>query len=702
MEKARSTGQQDPAVIKAMFADALGFHQKGQLSRAKQLYEHILECQPAHFDALLSLGLLACQTGEFDNAVLALAEAIKINPTHAAAHFNLGNAFKELCKHSAAVECYDNAIRCGHVGADYHLGLALGALKQHGAAIESYDKAIARRADHPDAYYNRGNAQNALEQYEAALQSFDSAIAQRANFAAAFCNRGIALKELNRLDAAVDSYDQAIALKPELAAAYGNRGNAFLAMKQFELAVSSYDQGLALEPGYPDGNFNRGNALFLLERYEQAVDSYDKAIALENDSAETYYNRGNALLELGRYQSAVDSYDNAIVLDANYAKANYGRGNALYALDQFYAAIDSYDKAITLRSDYAQAACNRGNALRDTSQYAAALRSYDQSIALNAGAASDAAGAHWNKSLLLLLVGEFSRGWREYEWRWKNGTLHIDRRAFDAPLWLGQESLAGKTILLHSEQGLGDTIQFCRYVGLVAALGAQVILEVPAVLLSILKSLEGPFKLVAKGDKLPAFDFHCPLLSLPLVFATDLSNVPASVAYLASDKLALLDWTARLGPATMPRIGLVWSGNRQNPNDANRSIPLADLLRSLPSGAQYVSLQNETSDADKATLSRHPDILQFDKDINDFGDTAALCALMDVVVSVDTSAAHLAGAIGKRVLILLPHMPDWRWLLDRSDSPWYATARLYRQEKSRSWDKVLYAVKADLSATLPL
>jgi tetratricopeptide (TPR) repeat protein len=574
-----------------MFANALDFHKKGQLARAKQLYEQILELQPAHFDALLSLGLLACQTGEFGNAVLSLAEALKINPQHAAAHFILGNALKELCKNSAAVECYDNAIRCGHVGADYNLGLALGALNQHAAAIDSYDKAIARRPDHPDAHYNRGNAQNSLKQYEAALHSFDRAIAQRGNFAAAYCNRGIALKELNRLEAAVDSYGHAIALKADLAAAYGNRGNAFLAMKEFDLAVSSYDQGLALEPGYPDGNFNRGNALFLLERYEQAVHSYDKAIALASGSAEAYYNRGNALLELGRYQSAVDSYDNAIVLDENYAKANYGRGNALYALDHFYAAIDSYDKAITLRSDYAQAACNRGNALRDTSQYAAALRSYDKSIALIGDAAADAASAHWNKSLLLLLVGDFSRGWREYEWRWKNGTLNIDRRSFDAPLWLGKESLAGKRILLHSEQGLGDTIQFCRYVRLVAALGAQVILEAPAVLLSILKNLEGLFKLIAAGEERPAFDFHCPLLSLPLVFATDLTNVPASVAYLAGDELTVQDWTAKLGPATKPRVGLVWSGNRQNPNDANRSIPLADLLRSLPSGAQYVSLQ---------------------------------------------------------------------------------------------------------------
>ncbi|MGZ3239900.1 MAG: glycosyltransferase family 9 protein, partial [Burkholderiaceae bacterium] len=238
--------------------------------------------------------------------------------------------------------------------------------------------------------------------------------------------------------------------------------------------------------------------------------------------------------------------------------------------------------------------------------------------------------------------------------------------------------------------------QFCRYAKLVAALGARVILEVQKPLASLLMNLEGVTQLVGKGSALPAFDYHCPLLSLPLAFKNNLGNIPASAKYLSSDAAKITQWQARLGTKTKPRIGLVWSGNALHVNDRNRSIFLSDWVKELPTGFQYVSLQKEVRDADKQTLQAHTDILNFENTLNDFSDTAALCELMDVVISVDTSVAHLAGALGKPTFVLLPYFPDWRWLLDRSDSPWYPSVKLFRQASMGEWGSVLQNVNKEI------
>jgi hypothetical protein len=311
------------------------------------------------------------------------------------------------------------------------------------------------------------------------------------------------------------------------------------------------------------------------------------------------------------------------------------------------------------------------------------------------------AEAHYNKSHALLLLGEFDKGWGLCEgWRWKVEELIKaggGKRNFSQISWHGQKSLAGKTILLYSEQGYGDTIQFCRYVKLVANLGARVILEIQTESLrGLLSDLEGVAQLV-KGNELPDFDFQCSLLSLPLAFKTNIKTIPASASYLNSDAINVAQWKTRLGEKAKPRIGLAWSGNTAHKNDNNRSFPLSSLVKHIPTGFQYVSLQKEVRDVDKPTLQARPDILNFANELNDFSDTAALCELMDIVISVDTSVAHLAAALGKPTWILLPFMPDWRWLLDRTDTPWYPSAKLYRQEAAGDWNGVFERVGADLT-----
>ncbi len=357
-------------------------------------------------------------------------------------------------------------------------------------------------------------------------------------------------------------------------------------------------------------------------------------------------------------------------------------------------ALSSYDQAIALDPSDAPTHYNRALLMQDYFRWDEVLDSYDRAISIDPGFAD----AQYNRSLALLFCGDFGRGLRSYEWRWKNAQrLGMgEPRNFTQPLWLGEERIAGKRLLLHSEGGLGDTLQFCRYIPLAAALGAIVYLEVQAPLLGLLANLEGVAQLIAKGAALPPFDHHCPLMSLPLAFKTTVDTVPAAPSYLHGDEAKVARWRTLLRERSGPRIGLAWSGNPDNTVDRRRSILLADWVQHLPLEFRYFCLQKDVRDSDKAILDSHPLITSFDGRLADFGDTAALCECMDLVISVDTSLAHLSGALGRRTWILLPFIPDWRWLRDRDDSPWYPTAKLYRQKAAGNWSEVLDRIAMDL------
>ncbi len=462
--------------------------------------------------------------------------------------------------------------------------------------------------------------------------------------------------------------------------------------KQYQTALCLLERALKNCPS-ADAYSNRGIVLHELRQLEAAVASYDQAIALQPDNAEAYSNRGNSLKELGQLEAAVASYDRAIALQPTVATIHYNRGNVLRELGQLEAAVASYDRAIALRPSYAEAYSNRGMVFRELGQLEAAVASYDQAIALRPDVADD----YWNKSFALLLGGDLVEGWKLYEWRWAADKMKTQKRNFPQPLWLGKESLAGKTILLHSEQGLGDTIQFCRYAQFVTDLGAQVILEAPKPLVGVLKHLSGVSEVVVEGSPLPAFEYHCPLLSLPLAFKTTVDSIPCPTPYLRAEPGKLAYWTSKLGEKRAPRVGLVWSGRPEHTNDRNRSIGLAALLQHLPARFEYVSLQKEVRDSDRLALESGPHVLHVGNELDDFTNTAALCALMDVIISVDTSVAHLSGALGKPTWVLLPFSPDWRWMLNREDSPWYPSVRLYRQPRVGDWDSVLKNVKVQLT-----
>jgi tetratricopeptide (TPR) repeat protein len=579
------------------------------------------------------------------------------------------------------------------------------ALHQQGRLAEAeriYREVLEQQPNHFDALHLLGVIAVQSRQTERGIELIAQAIKQNRKVADAHSNLANALMEAKRPEEALASYDRAIALKPDHADAHNNRGNALVVLKHPEDALASYEKAIALKPNYAEAYNNRGIALGSLKRPEQALASYDRAITLKPDYAEAHYNRGIAFGDLQSPEDARASYDKAIALSPDYADAYYNRGNALADLLLPEDALTSYDKAIALKPDYAEVYNSRGNALVVLKRTRDALASYDKAIALM----PDYADAYWNQSLCLLLMGNFEQGWRQYEWR-KRRNKPVAARSYAQPLWLGEESIAGKTLFIYWEQGLGDTIQFCRYAKLVADLGAQVILEVPKPLMGLLADLAGVARLAEPEGALPPFDYHCPLLSLPLAFKTTLSNIPSSIPYLRSSADKSRRWKEKLGARDKLKVGLVWSGGFR-PNqpelwsvNSRRNIPLAKLAVLKHPDIELYSLQKgEPAESELAELVRHnwdgPDVIDFTRELNDFSDTAALVENLDLVISVDTATAHLAGALGKPVWILNRFDTCWRWLLDRSDSPWYPTAKLYRQEKPGHWDDVVRQIRLDL------
>ena len=471
---------------------------------------------------------------------------------------------------------------------------------------------------------------------------------------------GVVAQLSGRPSAAAALMRQAIRIQPRRAAHYSLLGTALAELGRFEDALKAHQTAVQLEPNSGPVWTCAAETFNAIDLFDRALVAADRAIRCGGASAETHYNRGLALDGLGRAGEAVAAYE----------------------------------AALRLRPDYAEARCNLGAALFDRGRIDEALEAYDSALRLK----PDLAGAHLNKAFSLLQRGDWTAAWTEYEWRWRAEPKHRQRRDFPRPQWTG-EPVAGRTVLLHAEQGLGDTLQFCRYADMVSAQGARVVLEVPRTLVRLLSGLKGVDQLVPEGAPLPAFDVHCPLMSLPGVFRTEPQTIPAAAAaYLAVDPAAAQAWSGRLGPPARPRIGLVWSGRPDHRYDRHRSLPLARLRAALPPGFDYVSLQREVRPADQAALAALPDVRHFGPELKDFADTAALVAQMDVVVSVDTSVAHLAGALGKDVRLLLSRIgQDWRWLTGRSDTPWYPTMRLYRQGEDQDWGGPLQAVARDLA-----
>ena len=542
-----------------------------------------------------------------------------------------------------------------------HLMQTIGqavALHQQGRLDEAeklYARALKLQRDNFDALHLLGVLNHQRGKPAEAHRLIAAALKVNPNSPDALSNLGIVLNTLKRGPEALAAVDRALALAPAHLDALNNRGNVLLDLRRPEDAIKAFDAVLAAAPGHPQARINRGNALTELGRIGDALTDYDAALAAAPNHPLAHYNRGNALRLLGREPEAIVAYERALSAAPQHVNAWLNRGHALAALNRHQDAVASYDRVLALQGDHAD--------------------------------------AHFNAAMSLLTVGDYARGFREYEWRW-NRTGMAARKEFRRPPWLGETPLNGKTIVLHAEQGLGDTVQFARYVPQIARMGARVVLEVPPELKTLLAGLDGAAAVVARGDKLPPYDAHCPLGSLPLACKTDAANIPAAIPYLRAPEAHLAKWRARLERLPAPRVALAWSGRAAHPNDKNRSVSLAQLkpLLSAP-GISFVSVQRELRDGDAGLLSQEPGIAHVGAELDDFADTAAVLTLCDLLVCVDTSVAHVAGALGRPVALLVPFQPDWRWMLDREASPWYPSIRLFRQSAPRDWDGVIARVR---------
>ena len=515
--------------------------------------------------------------------------------------------------------------------------------------------------------------------------------------------------QAKRYEEGVQFLTRALEIDSRQAAVHSNLAFALNALGRHEAALAAANRALALKSGFVDALNNRGVALAGAHRPDEALANFDQLLAAKPDFPEAWSNRSCALRDLGLAEEALASCDKALALRPNYAEAWSNRANALSDLNRPLEAKDSYERALAASSGFADAWNNLGLTFVDMNRHADALACYERALTL----APDSAETHWNRALCLLQMGDLAAGFAEYEWRWQRQRIAPSRRTFDAPLWLGDASLDGKTILLHAEQGLGDTLQFCRYATLVAKQGARVVLEVQPELTRLLTGLEGVAALVTAGEPLPAFDYHCPLLSLPLAMRTVVDTIPAETPYLFADREASAQWKARIeaaAPREALKVGLVWAGGHRphvpelRKNDARRSL---DIERFAPMldvpGVQWFSLQK----GDKAVRQlnamreRHEAarrIVDWTDALHDFADTAALVDNLDLVISVDTSTAHLAGAMNKPVWILNRLDTCWRWMLEREDTPWYPSARLFRQPTLGEWDSVIGNIKQALAA----
>jgi tetratricopeptide (TPR) repeat protein len=585
-------------------------------------------------------------------------------------------------------------VRPDHFDAKHLLGVVRHQQGRDHEALDMIGSALKRNPGSAEALSNQGAVLQRLGRHEEALKTYDRALAIRPDYPEALGNRGNALLELHRCEEALASCDRALALQPDRIEALSTRSNVLRQLERFEEALASCDRALTLQPRDAAILNSRGIVLRELKQFEKALETFDRALAIHPDHPEALNNRGNVLRQLKRYQEALTSYDRALAIRIDYPEALNGRGGALLDLERYEEALASYDRALAVRPDYASPFNNRANALLELKRLDEALASYDRALEVEPGDADH----RLNRALLLLLAGSFADGWREYEWRRK--IKQWRERTFRQPEWAG-EDVSSACVLLYSEQGLGDTIQFARFARSVATRGARVILEVPEPLGGLLQRVDGDAVIVRAGEPLPDFDRHLPLMSAPFILGWTPDQRAAEIPYLSADPIRIEQWSRRL-PAGGFRVGIAWQGNPAAPIDKRRSIPLTAFapLGRIP-GVRLISLQKGSGVEQLADLP--PEMVvetlgaDFDSGPDAFLDTAAVMMHLDLIVTSDSALAHLAGALGRPAWIVLKHVSDWRWMMHREDSPWYPTARLFRQHRAGKWDEVFTRVAAELA-----
>lgn len=562
-------------------------------------------------------------------------------------------------------------------------------------SISFTERALQSDPANASAYYNLGVSYQEKDELDKSILYYQKAVEFDPALAPAYCNLGTVFQKKNEFGKAVSYYMKALELDPALISASYNLGSVLQEKGDLEKAAHYYKAALGLDPGFADAWNTLGSVLQEQGKVDEAVSDYLRAIECDPNLMDAYYNLGKALMEKGRIDEAIDYYRKALQLSPDSAEAHNNLGFSLLEKGRPDEALSHFRKAVSINPEFSQAYYNLALYHQDRNLPDEAVLYYEKAVRHR----PDYVDAHWNMACALLLSGNFERGWKEYEWRWKlkkHRGCRISR-----PQWDGSD-ISGRTILLHAEQAFGDAIQFIRYAPLVGQRGAKVIVQAPKELVRLLGNVSGIAEVVPDGGQLPEFDLHCPLLSLPLVFGTTLNSVPAQVPYIDVDASLYLKWRERLRcDSAGLKIGLVWAGRIKAERERRRSCPL-DLFKGLMQfeDTTFYSLQKGKGTGQVRPGTEDIKLVDYTEDLDDFSDTAALAANLDLIISVDTAAAHLAGAIGKPVWTLLPFVPDWRWMLDREDSPWYPTMRLFRQPSPGNWEAAISDVARELGNLL--
>jgi tetratricopeptide (TPR) repeat protein len=705
----------------AQLATAFRAHQAGELNAAERDYRALLSVAPQHAEARHLLGVLLHQTARHAEAVEELKRAIAADGTQGVYHNHLGAALGASGETDAAEVAFREALRLmpGDAQTHYNLAALAGMRGDAAAAGSGYREAVRLNPKFAEAWFNLGNVLRDQRQYGEAADCYRQALAANPRYLKAGLSLGAVLRLAGRLEESADAYRQltathprnaeahfrlgsvlqeilrpeaagqefqtAIQLQPDHADAHNNLGCIYREQENYVEAVASFRLALDARPDFAEALANLGSALAGLGRTDESIVCYERSLELKPELVAARINLGAALHGKGLHEHALAELDRAIDIDPQSADAHSNRGAALLALDRVDEALVAQQRALELKPDHADSHYNLGAACQVRGDWEEAICHYHDALRLK----PDYAEAHYSNALIRLTRGEFAAGWRGYEWRLR--CKRFVPRGFSQPRWDGSP-LSGRTLLVHAEQGLGDTIQFVRYVRLLAGRDARVIVEVPKALHRLL--LQSGFdNLIPRGEPLPHCDVQIPLLSLPLALTESIGGIPAEVPYLTADPALVADWAQRLKPLEGIRIGINWQGNPEYTFDRFRSVPLAQFapIAAVP-GVRLISLQKQVGLEQIAEAADRFEVLDLDGQLDvssgPFLDTVAVMKNLDLVISSDSAVAHLAGALGVPVWLATSYAAEWRWQVDRPDCPWYPTMRLFRQPALHDWGSV--------------
>lgn len=701
----------------------------GKLIEARIALRKILKQSPLHAEALYLSGMTYLRTQEHEKGADYLRRALAIRPDHAEAHYNLGVALGKLKRNDEALECHRKAVACkpDYWKARVRMGELLNLLQRHEEALAQCLQTVSIQPDCADAYFGIGVAHAALNRPEEAIVAYRQAVRLDLRHADAHNNLGFTLGALKRFDEAILAFYSAIAAKPDhmdahiglarvlanlkrhgeavgaYLKAYSVRPDAECAYelarllqecKRFDEAADYYRKAIAAKPDYVKALDGLGNVLADLKRYDEAVAAFKKILALDPNDVPALVNLANTLYESRVFDEAIGCFERVFAIDPDNVAAHNGLGSVLVELNRVDEAIARFNRALALNPHYEGAVYNLGVAMERQLRYAEALEKYEQAVALK----PDFAEARWNRGLVHLLHGRFRAGWPDYEYRRQlRGAAALPEMPY--PAWDGTADIGGRKLLILAEQGFGDAIQAARYIPLLEQQGVECWMQCLKPLSSIVLRSFPQVHVVEVGVVPPGLDFYIPVMSLPRAMQTNAEeDIPVRVPYLTPDPERVDYWHQQLPASFRKRVGLVWRGNPKHGNDHNRSSRLNDYLPAITSNTDvlFVTLQKDLTAEEQALLQDRANVKTLDAELTDFDESAAVMCNLDVVISIDSAPAHLAGALGVPVWILLPFHGEWRWMRDRDDTPWYPTAKLFRQAAFGDWPGVIRTIDNQL------